>query len=207
MQIQIPYKPRKWQQDAAQNLNRFSTVVVHRRGGKTVWIVNKIIYEVLKCTKSRPQAAYIAPSYRQARKIAWDYFKEFLAPLVSKNLVKFHETDLRIDFVNGAKIYLLGAEDPDSIRGLYFDYVALDEYAQMPVDFFEKVIRPTLSDRIGGAVLMGTPSGKNHFYDVYLRGLDPDNKDWSSILLKWQDTNALNSEEIDAAWDRDWETS
>ena len=116
-----------------------------------------------------------------------------------KHLVTFNESALRIDFKHGGKIYLLGAEEPDAIRGMYMDHVVLDEYQMMASDFFEKVIRPLLSDRKGKAILTGTPSGKNHFYEAYKRGLDEDVKDWSSVLHTWKDTQVLEPSEVKAA--------
>lgn len=197
--LRIPYDPREWQRRASSELKRFSVLVLHRRAGKTVFDVIQSIGAVLSCPLPRPQAAYIAPNYGMAKKIAWDYYKEFLAPLVKKNLVTFNETSLRIDFATGAKIYLLGAEDPDTIRGMYMDHTVLDEYQMMPPDFFEKVIRPLLSDREGKAIITGTPSGKNHFYDAYIRGLDKDFEDWAGVLMTWKDTQVLPPSEIKAA--------
>lgn len=199
MNITFKYDPREWQRKAQNNLNRFSVLVLHRRAGKTVFDVMQSIYAVLKCKKRRPQAAYIAPTYSQAKKIAWDYYKEYLEPLRLKGLVTFNESALRVDFKNGGKIYLLGSEEPDAIRGMYMDHVVLDEYQMMPADFFEKVIRPLLSDRKGEAILTGTPSGKNHFHEGYQKGMDPEMKDWSSVLMRWDETQVLDPEEIEAA--------
>lgn len=199
MSIKLNYKPRDWQLEANKVLNRFTVLVLHRRAGKTVFDVMQSIIAVLSCNLNRPQAAYVAPTYSMAKKIAWDYYKEYLEPLRLKGLVTFNESSLRIDFKTGAKIYLLGAEEPDAIRGMYMDHVVLDEYQMMPADFFEKVIRPLLSDRKGKAILTGTPSGKNHFHEAYLRGLDESIEDWSSVLRKWSDTKVLDPEEIEAA--------
>lgn len=199
MDLKIPYSPREWQIEASKALNRFTVLVLHRRAGKTVFDIVQNIAAVLGCDKPRPQGAYIAPNYGMAKRIAWDYYKEFLEPLRQKGLVQFHETALRIDFKSGAKIYLLGAEDPDSIRGMYMDHVILDEYQDMPADFFEKVIRPLLSDREGGAILTGTPKGKNQFFDMYNKGLDEEEKSWSSVLMTWKDTNALKETEVEDA--------
>lgn len=197
--MKLPFKPRRWQTEAIKLVNRFTVLVLHRRAGKTVFDVMQSIVAVLDNPLPRPQAAYIAPTYSMAKKIAWDYYKEFLEPLRLKRLVTFNESSLRIDFKNGAKIYLLGAEEPDAIRGMYMDHVVLDEYQMMPADFFEKVIRPLLSDRKGKAILTGTPSGKNHFHEAYQRGLDDSVEDWSSVLMKWSDTEVLDEVEIRAA--------
>lgn len=197
--ITIPYTPREWQTLASQNMNRFTVLVVHRRAGKTVFDVVQSIGYALSCPKPRAQCAYIAPFREQAKKVAWDEYKEKLENLRRKNLVEFNESELKITFKNGAKIYLMGAENPEAIRGMYFDHVVLDEYKDMPSDFFEKVIGPTLSDRKGLAIITGTPSGRDHFYDMYQRGLDPDFPDWSSLKLAYYDTNAVDADEIEAA--------
>jgi len=199
MSLTIPYEPRGWQKEVSKEMNRFTVLVLHRRAGKTVFDVIQSIGAVLSCTRNRPQAAYIAPNYGMAKKIAWDYYKEFLAPLVKKNLVTFNETALRIDFKTGAKIYLLGAEDPDTIRGMYMDHVVLDEYQMMPSDFFEKVIRPLLSDRQGKAIITGTPSGKNHFHEMYERAITGESPEWTGHLKKWDMTNVLPLSEIQSA--------
>lgn len=199
MGIKLPYKPRGWQLEAQNNLSRFTVLVLHRRAGKTVFDVMQSIIAVLTCPLQRPQAAFIAPTYSQAKKVAWDYYKEYLEPMRLKGLVTFNESSLRIDFRNGGKIYLLGSEEPDAIRGMYMDHVVLDEYQMMPADFFEKVIRPLLSDRKGRAILTGTPSGRNHFYSAYSRGKDDEVEDWTGILRTWKDTQVLDPEEIEAA--------
>jgi hypothetical protein len=199
MTLKIPYEPRGWQQEVSKAMNRFTVLVLHRRAGKTVFDVIQSIGAVLSCEKNRPQAAYIAPNYGMAKKIAWDYYKEFLAPLVQKRLVTFNETSLRIDFKTGAKIYLLGAEDPDTIRGMYMDHVVLDEYQMMPSDFFEKVIRPLLSDRQGKAIITGTPSGRNHFYEMYEKAKTDDSPEWTGHLKPWNETNVLPPREIESA--------
>jgi phage terminase large subunit len=197
--LKIDYKPRGWQKEVIKDLNRFTVLVLHRRAGKTVFDVMQSIVAVLKCKLPRPQAAYIAPTYSMAKKIAWDYYREFLEPMRRAGLVTFNESALRIDFQSGGKIYLLGAEEPDAIRGMYMDHVVLDEYQMMQADFFEKVIRPLLSDRNGRAILTGTPSGKNHFHEAYQKGLDETFTEWSSVLMTWQDTLVLAEKEIEAA--------
>lgn len=196
--LSLPYKPRRWQEEAHKIVEQFTVLVMHRRAGKTVFNIMENIFNVLNCPLNRPQGAYIAPNYGAAKRIAWDYYKEFLAPMVKADLCKFHETELRIEFKTGAKIYLLGAEDPDKIRGMYLDHVVLDEYQDKnySLDFFEKIIRPLLSDRDGKCIITGTPQGKNQLYEMYLRGLNEDNKNWVSNLQTWKDTGELPDKTI-----------
>src|SRR5262249_61631663 len=114
-----------------------------------------------------PRLAYVAPFYRQAKAIVWDYLKRFAGAMEGG---RFQETELRCDLPNGARISLYGADDPDSLRGLYFDGVALDEYAQMDPRVWSEVIRPALADRQGWAIFIGTPMGRNSFWRLYAAG-------------------------------------
>lgn len=194
-EIVIPYSPRDWQMNEHLNLKRFNVLVVHRRAGKTIFAVNELIKQVLKNPKAKPQVAYIAPTYRQAKQISWEIFKNFVAAIPN---VKINESELRIDLPNGGRILVLGAENPDSLRGLYLDYVVLDEVADMPAHLWGTVIRPALADREGGAIFIGTPKGKNFFHELYVRGKDKTNKEWRSTLLDYTVTKALNDNEIES---------
>ena len=106
--------------------------------------------------KTNPRYAYMAPTYRQAKNVAWDYIKHFAGGIPN---VKFHETELRCDLPTGARISLLGAENPDSLRGIYLDGCVMDEVADMPENVFPEVLRPALSDRKGFCIFVGTPKG------------------------------------------------
>ena len=110
--------------------------------------INHILARSFTNAKVNPRYAYIAPTYRQAKAVAWDYLKQFAGAIP---MVRFNETELRCDLPNGARIQLLGAENPDSLRGIYLDGVVLDEMADMPESLFPEIIRPALSDRKGWA--------------------------------------------------------
>lgn len=164
--IRIPYTPRPLQRAIHTGMarSRFGAVVCHRRFGKTVCAVNHLQRAAMQSTKPRPRFGYLAPTYRQAKAVAWDYVKHFAGPVVHHAV---NESELRIDFPqNESQVRLFGADNPDSLRGLYFDGVVLDENGLMQSQTFSEVIRPTLSDREGWALFMGTPNGKNQFYDV-----------------------------------------
>ena len=143
MQIVIPYAPRPLQMKLHDEMQqkRWGVVVCHRRFGKTVWAINHILRDAIMCPKPNPRFAYMAPTYRQAKNVAWDYLKQFAGAIPG---VKFHETELRCDLPTGARISLLGAENPDSLRGIYLDCCVMDEVAQMPENVFPEVIRPAL---------------------------------------------------------------
>ena len=196
MKIEIPYSPRKLQADLHKRLSdkRWGVVVCHRRFGKTVMAINHLLRDAILCDRPNPRFAYIAPTYRQAKAVAWDYLKQFAEKIP---MVRFHETELRCDLPNGARIQLLGAENPASLRGLYLDGVCLDEMADMPESLFPEVIRPALSDRKGYAVFIGTPRGHNAFYELYEAATGQD--DWVTAVYKASETGILDDEELTAA--------
>ena len=147
-----------------------------------------------------PQYAYIAPTYQQAKRVAWEYLKDFC-----KNVpgAKANESELRIDVPrpNGDKVrfMLLGAENPDSLRGLYLDGCILDEYAQCDPIIWGQVIRPALSDRKGWAIFIGTPKGENHFHNIYRQGeelVTKGNKNWHVAMYKASETAVVDDEEL-----------
>jgi len=213
--MKIDYTPRDWQAAVLPVLKRFTVLVLHRRAGKTVFDVIQSIGQVLACPLKNPRGAYFGPTRQQTKDTAWDYYKMFLKPLTDAGLVTFNESDLTIKFKNGARINLYSYENLDNIRGAYLDHVVLDEFQLAPPMGFDKVVRPMLSDRIGKAIITGTPDGKTEFFDFYEKGLDPDYPAWSSVLMKWDDTNAINLEEIndlkkdtsDEAFDQEYNCS
>ena len=181
MKIEIPYEPRALQMMLHNEMQakRWGVVVCHRRFGKTVWAINHILRDAIMNGKPSPRYAYMAPTYRQAKNVAWDYLKQFAGKIPG---VKFHETELRCDLPTGGRISLLGAENPDSLRGIYLDGCVMDEVAQMPENVFPEVIRPALSDRKGWGVFVGTPKGHNAFYELYEQSAA--NDDWLTAIYK-----------------------
>jgi len=172
---------------------RYTVCVAHRRAGKTVAAIQRLLISALACEKPMPRCGYIAPTYGQAKAVAWDYLKEFSRGLSSA----IHESELRVTLLNGATVRLFGAENYDALRGLYFDDVVLDEFADMRPDIWT-VVRPALSDRPGRALIMGTPKGRNEFWTVYEAALRED--DWLAVTLKASTTGILPPEELaDAA--------
>ena len=195
-EIYIPYKPRKLQADLHNQLqqHRWGVVVCHRRFGKTVMAINHLLRDAILSDKTNPRFAYVAPTYRQAKAVAWDYLKQFASAIP---MVRFHETELRADLPNGARIQLLGSENPDSLRGIYLDGAVLDEMADMPESLFPEILRPALSDRKGWALFIGTPRGHNAFYDLY--DAASGQKDWFTQVYKASETGILDDEELEAA--------
>jgi hypothetical protein len=162
--FEIPYSPRKVfiPIHAALETHRFNVLVAHRRMGKSVGAVNHVIKMAAICQKTRPHYAIIFPLRVQAKEVMWDYLKYYTRGLPE---YKANESDLYVEF-GGRKISLYGADNPDAMRGTYFDGAVLDEYAQTKPEVFDEVILPALSDREGWAVITGTPHGMNHFHAI-----------------------------------------
>ena len=194
MKIVIPYKPRKHQKEVHDNLKRFNVLVCHRRFGKTVLCINEILKKAMQNTLPRPRYYYLAPTYSMAKRTAWDYLKEYTGVLPN---VTYHETELRADLPNGARIQLLGCERPDSLRGLYIDGVILDEVAQMPPRLWTEIIRPALSDREGWMVAIGTPQGHNAFFDLY--DYANHQEGWYAKTFKSSETGIISDLELNEA--------
>lgn len=166
MEIIIPYKPRYPQTliHAQLEQHRFCVLVTHRQMGKTVCTINHLLKQALQNPQKAGRYFYIAPFLKQAKLIAWDYVKRFTAPLPG---IKLSEGELCVQLPTGAKIWLLGADNPDGLRGTYADGVVLDEYAQIKPDVFHEIVRPMLLSRNGWVVFTGTPKGQNQFYELY----------------------------------------
>ena len=137
---------------------------------------------------------YVAPYRSQAKSIAWDYVKHFTAPVPGRSV---NEGELTVDFPNGARIRLFGADNPDAMRGLYFDGVILDEVADMKPEVWGEIIRPALSDRNGWACFIGTPKGQNLFHELYEYGLS--HEKWCSVLYRADETGIIPESELEDA--------
>lgn len=200
--IEIPYTPRPfWAKilHPALEQYRFSVIVAHRRFGKSVGSINHIIKKAVKNTKHRaPNYAYVAPFLKQAKMIAWEYLKYYTAVIPGR---KVNESELYVELPSyhknsrGARIYIIGADRPDGLRGTYWDGVIIDEYAQIKKELWGEVIRPALSDRRGWAVFIGTPKGQNQFYDIFL--LAQKREDWFACLYTVEDTGIIPPDELE----------
>lgn len=163
--VSIPYNPRPFQKEVGRLMRtkRFGVLVCHRRFGKTVVGVNLLQQGATMCAKPRPRFAYLGPTYRQAKAVAWDYVQHYARPIPG---VTPNQSELRMDYPNTGQVRLYGADNPDSLRGIYLDGVVLDEYGMHPAKTFTEVISATLVDRGGWALFSGTPNGKNQFYEM-----------------------------------------
>jgi len=192
--IVIPYAPRAQFRAFHARRERWACLVCHRRAGKTVATINDLIRAALTCRREAPRFAYIAPLLSQAKDVAWEYLKSFALAIPG---AEAHESELRVDFPNGARVRLYGADNPDRLRGIYLDGVVLDEYADMRPRLWAEIIRPALADRQGWAVFIGTPKGENEFYEIFDNSrTDPE---WFSAIMRASETKILDEAELDDA--------
>jgi phage terminase large subunit len=188
--IDSGYEPRSIFWPYHERTQRFSVGVAHRRAGKTVAHIAELIKDAITGT-NEPRCAYVAPTFTQAKDIAWGYLKRFGLVIPGSEA---NESELRLDLPNGGRVRLYGAENADRLRGLYFDHVVLDEYAQMRPGIWGEIVRPTLADRKGKASFIGTPMGRNQFWEMYEQAqTDPE---WFTFLLRASSTNILDPEEL-----------
>lgn len=206
------YVPRDWQLDTHMELFgtvtseavRHAILVFHRRGGKSVFAVNHIITAAIRFDKMcpltgkplmNPHFGFVAPTRAQVENIAWGYFQDYMRDIPG---VKFNQTKLKATFPHPrgtCTISLFGAENFDNMRGIYLDGYALDEFADMHPDVRDKVLLPTLSDRLGWEMVIGTPKGENAFkrlYDVALNNSDT----WYHRLTRASESGILSKGEL-----------
>jgi len=192
--IEIPYKPREHQLKVHELLDgkRFAVVVAHRRFGKTVAALNHLIREAVLNEKETPRYAYIAPTYGQAKRVAWDYLVKYTTPLGGTNNI----SELRVDFW-GRRIQLYGSDNPDSLRGQFFDGVIIDEVGDQNPKIWTDIVRPALTDRKGWCLFIGTPKGHNHFKE--LRDRAEKEEGWGLLEFKASETGVVDDTELKAA--------
>ena len=182
-----------WQQEVWNDETRFKIVAAGRRTGKSRLAAWMLILRALQTEKGH--VFYVAPTQGQARDIMWQTLLELGNPVI----INSHINNLQIKLVNGATISLKGADRPETMRGVSLRFLVLDEYADMKPEVFEQILRPALADQKGDALFIGTPMGRNHFYDLYQYGElgdDPTYKTWHFTSYS---NPLLDSEEIDVA--------
>lgn len=199
--VHIPYKPRPLQREIGRLVrsHRFGVLVCHRRFGKTVLGVNVNQQMALMCALPRPRCAYIGPTYTQGKTVAWDYMQFYARPVPN---VAFNQSELRVDYPNGGQARIYGADNPDALRGIYLDGAVLDEYGLHPAKTFTEVIGPTLVDRGGRALFLGTPNGKNQFYDMAQHARQEEasgNPEWFFREYKASQTGLLDADYLASA--------
>lgn len=183
------------QRSIAYSPARFKVLISGRRFGKTYLALREL------CKYARYPGVkvwYVAPTYRQAKQIAWSMLKKKLNEVNWS--YKYDETDLTAWLKNGSLIQLRGADNPDSLRGVGLQFIALDEFADIKAEAWYEVLRPTLSDTNGAAMFNGTPKGiGNWAKDVFDLGTDIGNPDWQSFHYATIDGGRVPQSEIDTA--------
>lgn len=190
-QVVQKYVPREVLKPFHSRHQRWALIVAHRRFGKTVGVLNDMVGRALRTPKKNAFYAYLAPYYGQAKQASWMYLKQSVATIPG---VKIRESDLVIELPNGSRIRVFGADNPDSLRGLYFDGIVLDEFGDMAGRVWTEVIRPALADRKGWAVFIGTPRGKNKFFEM--REKAKKSPDWFYLEIKASTSGILSAEEL-----------
>ena len=201
-QVVIPYAPRSWAKKLHASYRRWSALVLHRRAGKTTAILNHHqraamddSWEMARLRSLLPNAGeaflrpllkrrvywHVMPTLKQAKLVAWDMLKEFSAPIPG---VKQNNSELLVTYPNGNKLQLIGADDPDSLRGPALSGLSLDEYSQISTRVFGEILSKALADHLGYAIFSGTIKGKDQLFDTYQAAKD--NESWYAV---WQNVD------------------
>ena len=182
-----------WQQEVWNDPARFKVVAAGRRTGKSRLAAYLLIVNALQT--DRGHVFYVAPTQGQARDIMWQTLLEVGHPVIEGS----HINNLQIKLINGATISLKGADRPETMRGVSLKYLVMDEYADMKPEVWEQILRPALADQKGQALFIGTPMGRNHFYELYLYGQKGDDESFASFHFTSFDNPILDPAEIEAA--------
>lgn len=191
---ELNFQLLKWQQEVFKDPTRFKVIAAGRRCGKSRLSAVTLLIEGINCPEGS-SVMYVAPTLGQARTIIWDLLMELGRPIIKSA----HINNLEITLVNGRKILVRGADNPDSLRGVSLTYLVMDEVAFIKAEIWEKVLRAALSDKKGRAMFISTPSGRNHFYDWYQLGQSGEDEEWKSWHFTTADNETIDPKEIEAA--------
>ena len=172
---------------------RFKIVAAGRRFGKSRLAAWMLLIEALKSTSK--DVFYVAPTYQQAKDILWSLLKE----LGHEVIQSAHENTSVLTLVNNRKIYLKGADRPDTLRGVGLAFCVIDEYADIKANVWEQILRPALADVQGKALFIGTPKGRNHFYELFKYAESGRDEQWTSFHYTSYDNPLIPASEVEAA--------
>tara|TARA_R100001460_G_scaffold78441_1_gene119423 strand:+ start:292 stop:1620 length:1329 start_codon:yes stop_codon:yes gene_type:complete len=196
MNIDLKYVPRAWQREAHLTQARFKVLALHRRSGKTELCLLELIDKAIKFNKDLGLFCYVSPYLSQSKSIAWLRLLEKLEPLRRANAIEINQSELSVRFLhNGAIIRLFGGDRYDALRGVRLDGLVLDEVSQIKKELWIDVCQPALSDRLGWAIFISTPSGINLFSELYYKALE-EPKDWSAARYTVYDTESIHPDEV-----------
>ncbi len=185
---------KQLQQEVFADKTRFKVIAAGRRCGKSRLSAVTLLIEGLQCSAGSA-VLYVAPTNGQARQIIWDVLMELGREVIQAS----HINNMDITLINGAKIYVRGADRPDTLRGVSLTYAVLDEVADIKPEAWEQVIRASLSDKKGRAMFIGTPKGRNFFYDIFRLGMSEEDSDWKSWHFTTKDNPLIDPTEIESA--------
>lgn len=189
--VNLGYKRRQIFAAFHDRVQRWVCMICHRRAGKTVASIMDLVDRALSLKMPNGRFHYIAPLRNQAKTVAWDYLTEFSRPVQA---APPNQAELRVDLLNGSRITLFGADNPDALRGPYSDGAVLDEYADIAPSLWTKIVRPMLADRGGFAIILGTIKGRNQLWELYKNVMhDPA---WFSLLLRASETGIVPPAEL-----------
>tara|TARA_R110002072_G_scaffold90807_1_gene203028 strand:+ start:1248 stop:2504 length:1257 start_codon:yes stop_codon:yes gene_type:complete len=191
MELDIKLLP--WQEKVYESKARFKVVAAGRRTGKSRLAAWLLIVNAL--SEKDGKVFYVAPTQGQARDIMWQTLLELGSPVIKSA----HINNLQITLVNGAVISLKGADRPETMRGVSLKFLVLDEYADMKPTVFEQILRPALADNKGETLFIGTPMGRNHFYELYKYAELGDDETYEGWHFTSYDNPLVDPEEIEIA--------
>jgi len=183
-----------WQQEVFKDATRFKVIAAGRRCGKSRLAATTLLIEALRCPPGSA-VLYVSPTMGQSRQIIWDLLLELGGDVIQSS----HINNLDITLINGARIYVRGADRPDTLRGVSLTYAVLDEVADIKPEAWEQVIRASLTDKIGRAIFIGTPRGRNWFYNLFKLGQNETDSDWKSWHFTTKDNPMIDPDEIENA--------
>lgn len=193
MNTKLDIKLLPWQQKVWQSNARFKVIAAGRRCGKSRLAAWSILVNALN---DKPgEVFYVAPTQGQARDIMWKVLHDLARPILDSS----HVNNLTLTLINGATIYLKGADRPDTMRGIALKHLVIDEYADHRPEVFEQILRPALTDYKGSAIFIGTPKGRNHFYELYEYASKGEDTEWEAWHFTSNDNPLLDPKEIEAA--------
>jgi predicted phage terminase large subunit-like protein len=183
----------EWQKEVFNDNTRFKVVAAGRRCGKSRLAAWTMIIRALQA--ERCTVFYVAPTQGQARDIMWSLLEDLVHPILESK----HVNNMEMKLINGSRILLKGADRPDTMRGVSLEYLVMDEYADMKQQVWEEILRPALADRKGDALFIGTPKGRNHFYDLFVYADKADDESYQAWHYTSYDNEKLDPDEINLA--------
>lgn len=192
--MELNFELLKWQQEVFKDPTRFKVVAAGRRCGKSRLATMMLIIKALEAPEGSA-VLYVSPTLGQSRQIIWDSLLELGRPVIKSA----HINNLDVTLINGRKIHIRGADNPDTLRGLSVYFCVMDECAFMKEDTWQKIVRASLSDKKGDAMFISTPAGRNWFYDIYKTGIDGDDEEWKAWHFTTKDNETIDPKEVDAA--------